>query len=247
MGLTGGGAWMMRASVVIGVNARGQKRFLGIEDGVRESAQSWREVLLGLQRRGLEQPPHLAVGDGALGFWPALEAIYPSSRGQRCWVHKTANVLNYLPKSVQPKAKTALHEIWMAPTRAEAEQAFKPFVVTYQAKYPKATQCLVKDRDSLLTFDDCPAEHWVHIRTTHPMESTFATLRHRSDRAKGCVRRATLLALLYKLGISAERRGQRLRGFEHLAKVIVGVRFTDGVEALTPSKDSAQDSRGVAA
>jgi putative transposase len=230
-----------------GVNARGQKRFLAIEEGVRESTQSWREVLLGLKARGLKQAPQLAVGDGALGFWGALEELYPQTRAQRCWVHKTANVLNYLPKSVQPKAKSALHEIWMAPTCAEAEQAFQQFVATYQAKYPKATQCLVKDRDSLLAFYDFPAEHWVHIRTTNPIESAFATIRHRSDRAKGCVSRATMLSLIYKLGMNAEKRWQRLRGFEHLAKVIAGVRFTDGVEDLTPSEESAQDACGVAA
>lgn len=216
--------------VVVGVNARGQKRFLAIEDGVRESTQSWREVLLGLKGRGLELPPKLAVGDGALGFWPALEEIYPDTRTQRCWVHKMVNVLNYLPKSVQAKAKAALHAIWMAESRAQAHRAFDQFLETYGVKYPKATECLAKDREALLAFYDFPAEHWIHIRSTNVIESAFATIRHRTDRTKGCVTRDTMLALIYKLGMEAEKSWQRLRGFDHLAKVISGVRFRDGVE-----------------
>lgn len=218
------------ALVVMGVNERGQKRFLAIEDGVRESAQSWREVLLGLKARGLETPPELAVGDGALGFWAALAEIYPTTRVQRCWQHKSLNVLNYLPKSVQGKAQGALREIWMAATRRQAELAFDRFLVTYQAKYPKATECLQKDRAALLAFYDFPAEHWVHLRTTNPIESAFATIRHRSDRAKGCVTRATMLALMFKLALAAEQSFRKLKGFTHLAKVIAGVRFVDGVE-----------------
>lgn len=218
------------ALVVMGVNERGQKRFLAIEDGVRESAQSWREVLLGLKARGLETPPQLAVGDGALGFWAALAEIYPTTRVQRCWKHKSMNVLNYLPQSVQPKAKGVLHEIWMAATRRQAELAFDRFLTTFQAKYPKATECLQKDRAALLAFYDFPAEHWVHLRTTNPIESAFATIRHRSDRAKGCVTRATMLALLFKLALAAEQSFRKLKGFTHLAKVIAGVRFVDGVE-----------------
>jgi putative transposase len=217
------------ALVVMGVDERGQKRFLAIEDGVRESAQSWREVLLGLKARGLTGPL-LAVGDGALGFWAALEEIFPGTRVQRCWVHKTANILNYLPRSLQPKAKSMLHEIWMAPTRARARSAFERFLETYEGKYPKATDCLRKDREVLLAFYDFPAEHWVHLRTTNPIESAFATIRHRSDRAKGCVSRGTMLSFMFKLAIAAEQSFRRLKGFGYLAKVIAGVRFVDGVE-----------------
>ena len=225
--------------VIVGVNNRGEKRFLAIEDGVRESTQSWREVLLALKARGLTVPPKLAVGDGAMGFWAALEETFAQTRHQRCWVHKTVNVLNYLPKSVQPKAKAALHEIWMAETRREAEHAFDRFLGTYEAKYPKATHCLVKDREALLAFYDFPAEHWVHLRSTNPIESTFATIRHRTDRAKGCVTRETMLTFVYKLGMCAEKRWQRIRGFEHLAKVITGVKFKDGIEVTEPSRSAA--------
>jgi len=218
------------ALVVIGVNERGQKKFLAIEDGVRESKQSWREVLLELKRRGLTTPPKLAVGDGALGFWGALEEIYPKTRQQRCWVHKTANILDYLPRSVQPKAKAALHEIWMAETRAQALVAFEQFVGAFGAKYPKAVECLTKDREALLAFYDFPAEHWVHLRTGNVIESTFASVRHRTDRTKGCLTRAGMLAMIFKLGQSAEQSWRRLRGFEWLGKVIDGVKFRDGIE-----------------
>jgi putative transposase len=218
------------ALVVIGVNERGQKKLLAIEDGVRESKQSWREVLLALKGRGLTIPPRLAVGDGALGFWAAVREIYPETRPQRCWVHKTANVLNYLPKSLQPKAKAALHEIWMAETKAQALVAFEQFVTTFEAKYPKAVECLVKDREALLAFYDFPAEHWIHIRTTNPIESTFATIRHRTDRTKGCLTRDGMLSMIFKLGMSAEKNWRRLRGFQWLAKVIDGVKFHDGIE-----------------
>lgn len=231
------------ALVVIGVNDRGEKHFLAIEEGVRESTQSWREVLLDLKGRGLAIPPKLAVGDGALGFWSALDEVYPETRHQRCWVHKTANVLNYLPKSAQAKAKKALQEIWMAEDRASAQKAFDHFVQTYQAKYPKAVACLEKDRESLLAFYDFPAEHWVHIRTTNPIESTFATIRHRTDKAKGCVSRNTMLAMIYKLGMSAEKRWRRIRGFKHLAKVIEGVKFKDGIET---NHDETEDNRDAA-
>ena len=191
--------------VVIGVNARGEKHFLAIEDGVRESARSWREVLLGLKNRGLETPPKLAVGDGALGFWSALSEVYPQTRGQRCWMHKTGNVLNYLPKSSQPKAKEGLHQIWMAETRAEAERAFDRWLARYRDKYPKAADCLNRDREELLAFYDLPARHWAHPRTTNVIESAFATIRHRSSRAKGCVTRTTMLSMIYKMGMSAEQ------------------------------------------
>jgi putative transposase len=218
------------ALVVVGVNERGQKKLLAIEDGVRESKQSWREVLLELKRRGLTIPPRLAVGDGALGFWAALGEIYPETRTQRCWVHKTANVLNYLPKSAQPKAKAALHEIWMAETKAQALLAFEQFVAAFEPKYPKAVECLVKDREALLAFYDFPAEHWSHIRTSNPIESTFATIRHRTERTKGCLTRDGMLSMIFKLGMSAEKNWRRLRGYPWLAKVIDGVKFRDGIE-----------------
>jgi len=225
--------------VIIGVNERGEKRLLAIEDGVRESTQSWREVLLNLKRRGLTVAPKLGIGDGALGFWAALDEVYPETAHQRCWVHKTANVLNCLPKSSQPKAKAALHEIWMAETRESAHKAFDHFVATYQAKYPKATACLIKDRPALLAFYDFPAEHWAHIRTTNPIESTFATIRHRTDRTKGCVTRLTMLTMVFKLGQCAQKNWLRIRGFKHLGKVITGVIFKDGIEQNQANKDAA--------
>jgi len=218
------------ALVVIGANERGQKRFLAIEDGMRESKPSWAELLRDLKKRGLVIPPKLAVGDGALGFWAALEEIFPETRQQRCWVHKTANVLNYLPNSVQSKAKAALHEIWMAETKASAQVAFDQFVASYAAKYPKASECLVRDREALLAFYDFPAEHWIHIRSSNVIESSFATVRHRTDRTKGCLTRDGMLAMIYKLGLCAERSWRRLRGFQWLAKVVQGVKFRDGIE-----------------
>ncbi len=192
--------------VIVGVNDRGQKKFLAIEDGVRESTDSWRDVLRDLKARGLTHLPRLAVGDGALGFWGALSEIYPETKHQRCWVHKTVNILNYLPKSVQARAKAQLQEIWMGETKQAARKAVDRFLETYQAKYPKAADCLAKDQDALLAFYDFPAEHWAHLRTTNPIESTFATIRHRTDQTKGSVSRATLLALTYKLAMSAEPR-----------------------------------------
>ncbi len=225
--------------VIIGVNSRGQKHFLAIEDGIRESKQSWREVLLSLQHRGLKQPPKLAVGDGAMGFWAALEEVYPKTRVQRCWMHKTGNVLNYLPKSVQEKAKQGLHDIWMAEGRKEAEHAFDHFEERFDAKYPKAVECLSKDREVMLTFYDFPAEHWTHIRTTNVIESSFATIRHRTRQAKGCVTRITMLTMIYKMGLCAEDSWRKLRGFKHLAKVIEGVRFKDGIEVTEDDKAAA--------
>lgn len=235
------------ALVVIGVNERGEKHFLAIEDGVRESKQSWHELLLGLQQRGLKPSPKLAVGDGALGFWAALEELYPETRQQRCWVHKMANVLNYFPRSVQPKAKAALHEIWMAETKADAQAALEQFMRTYQAKYPKAVQCLLKDRAALLAFYDFPAEHWIHIRSSNVIESAFATIRHRTDRAKGCLTRQGMLAMMFKLGMSAEQSWRRLRGFEWLAKVIRGVKFQDGVEVRAARHTSHRQEASRAA
>jgi len=217
------------ALVVIGVNERGQKHFLAIEDGVRESTQSWREVLLKLKARGMNIP-ELAIGDGAMGFWTALEEVYPQTRQQRCWMHKTMNVLNCLPKSAQPKAKQALHEIWQAQTRDDAEKAFDLFIKTYEPKYPKAAICLHKDREELMAFYDFPAQHWQSIRTSNPIESTFGTIRHRTKRSKGCLSRDGMLHMMFKLGQCAEKKWRRLRGFDYLAKVVTGIKFKDGVE-----------------
>lgn len=226
------------ALVVIGVNEQGEKHFLAIEDGVRESTQSWREVLLSLKRRGLHSPK-LAVGDGALGFWAACDEIYPKTKHQRCWMHKTGNVLNYLPKSSQPKAKDKLHDIWQAETKEAAEKAFAHFIETYSAKYPKASHCLEKDREVLLTFYDFPAKHWQSIRTTNPIESCFATVRHRTKRSKGCLSRNGMLHMIYKLGMCAQKRWNRLRGFSHLAEVIEGVNFKDGIRVDANKQDAA--------
>ena len=225
--------------VVIGVNARGEKHFLAIEDGVRESTQSWREVLLGMKQRGFARPAKLAIGDGALGFWSALSEVYPQTRMQRCWMHKTGNVLNYLPKSSQPKAKQGLHEIWMAETKAQAERAFDDWIERYDDKYPKATACLARDRPELLAFYDFPGVHWTHLRTTNVIESSFATIRHRSKRAKGCVSRQSMLSMIYKMGMCAEQSWRRLRGFRQLAKVIEGVKFNDGIEVVQDSRAAA--------
>jgi len=226
------------ALVIIGVNERGEKHFLAIEDGVRESTQSWREVLLKLKSRGMNAPK-LSVGDGAMGYWAALEEVYPETRHQRCWVHKTANILNALPKTSQPKAKQALHEIWQAETRQNAESAFDLFIQTYEAKYPKAVLCLQKDREELLAFYNYPAQHWQSIRTSNPIESTFATIRHRTKRTKGCLSRDGMLHMMFKLGQCAEGNWRKLRGFDYLAKVIKGVQFKDGVEVTSDDQVAA--------
>jgi len=174
--------------------------------------------------------PALAIGDGAMGFWAAVEEIYPTTHQQRCWVHKTNNVLNALPKSGQPKAKQALHEIWRAETKTAATRAFDLFLRTYEAKYPKATACLEKDREELLAFYAFPAAHWQSLRTTNPIESTFGTIRHRTKRTKGCLTRDGMLHMLCKLGRCAEKTWRRLRGFKELEKVIKGIHFMDGIE-----------------
>jgi transposase-like protein len=214
--------------VLIGATADGRKELIAVEDGYRESEQSWHAMLLGLKQRGLSIAPELATADGALGFWAAARKLWPGTREQRCWVHKTANVLDKLPKRQQPGAKDKLHQIWMAPTRAEAEQAFDHFVEVYRAKYPKAVECLSKDREALLTFYDFPAEHWVHLRTTNPIESTFATVRLRHRRTKGNGSRRACLAMVFKLCQSAQARWRRLNGYELIEDVIAGVTFTDG-------------------
>jgi len=215
--------------VLIGADEQGRKELLAIEDGYRESAQSWRELLVRLRdENGLKLDPKLATGDGALGFWQALHEVWPKTRQQRCWVHKVANVLNKLPPSLQGKAKQDLHRIYEAANRQEAEDAFDRFLAKYGSKYDKAVSCLAKDREALLTFYDFPAEHWKHIRTSNPIESTFATVRLRTSKTKGCLSRQTALAMVFKLAKSAERHWRRLDGSERLAQVIEGVRFRDG-------------------
>ena len=218
------------ALVIVGVTARGKKRFLAIEDDVREPAQSWREVRLNLKSRGMNVPK-LAIGDGAMGFWAAMDEVYPTTRHQRCWQHKTMNVLNCLPKLSQPKAKNAIHNIWQAETKDDAEKAFDLFIKTYEPKYPKAALCLQKDREELMAFFDFPAQHWQSIRTSNPIESAFATIRHRTKRSKGCLTRDGMLHMMFKLGQCAEQNWRKLRGFDYLAKVITGVTFKDGIEA----------------
>ncbi len=218
--------------VIIGVTSRGKKEFLAIEDGYRESEQSWTEVLIRLKDRGFKSPK-LAIGDGALGFWKASKKVFGETRSQRCWVHKTANILNKLPKHSQAKAKQYIHDIWMAETRENAEKAFDLFIMTYCDKYPKATQCLEKDREELLTFYNFPADHWVHIRTTNPIESTFSTVRLRTKKTRGCVSRITILTMVFRLGLSAEKGWRKLRGFRQLADVVNGVKFIDGINEKT--------------
>jgi putative transposase len=215
--------------VLMGATKDGRKELIAMTDGHRESAQSWRELLLDAKRRGLVVAPKLAVGDGALGFWKALAEIFPATKEQRCWVHKTANILDKLPKAKQAKAKSLMHEIWMAETREAAGKAFDAFLESYQAKYPQATECLAKDRDVLLTFYDFPAEHWRHLRTTNPIESTFATIRLRHRRTKGSGSRVASLTMMFKLAESAARRWRVLNGHQLLPDVIQGVLFQDGL------------------
>lgn len=221
--------------VIIGTTPEGRKELVGFTDGARESAHDWRDLLLDLKRRGLDVAPELMIADGALGFWKAAGEVWPKAREQRCWVHKSANVLNKLPKSQQPKAKRALQEIWRAETQAAAEAAFDAFVESYALKYEKAADCLAKDRDALLAFYDFPAEHWKHLRTTNPIESTFATVRHRTVRAKGCLSNKTALAMVFKLVEGAQRSWRRLDGHAQLPKLILGVKFTDGLEVAAKS------------
>jgi putative transposase len=216
--------------VLLGATADGKKELIAIQDGQRESEQSWKELLLDMQARGLTIDPKLAVGDGALGFWKAVRQLWPNVREQRCWVHKTANVLDKLPKGVQPKAKAMLHAIYLASSRAEAEKAFDLFVRTYEAKYPKATECLAKDRAELLTFYDFPAEHWLHLRTTNVLESVFATVRLRTEKTKGSGTRVACLTMVFKLMESASRRWRSLNGSPLLAEVIKGAVFVDGIK-----------------
>ena len=216
--------------VLIGATPEGKKELVGFQVGMRESAQSWRELLVDLKARGLTVAPELATGDGALGFWKALEAVSPTTRHQRCTVHKTVNVMDKLPQSVQPAAKRDLREIWTAPDRATAETAIATFAEKYGAKYEKAVACLLKDRDALLTFYDFPAEHWDHLRTSNPIESVFATVRHRTVRTKGALSRDTARLMVFKLVMAAAKTWRRLKGENQLPKVVQGVRFRNGVE-----------------
>jgi len=216
--------------VIVGTLGDGTKELVAIHDGERESKLSWREVLRDLKRRGVQEAPALCVADGALGLWAAMEEEFPAAREQRCWVHKTANVLDKLSKKVQASGKRMIHQMYMAPTKAAALEAYGEFLALYGAKYPKACECLKKDQDVLFTFYDFPAEHWRHIRTTNPIESTFATVRHRSRQTKGCGSRSATLSMVFKLAREAEKSWRRLNGYELIAKIIRGVRFQDGVE-----------------
>jgi transposase-like protein len=217
--------------VLMGATADGHKELIALHDGYRESEQSWRELLLDVKSRGLSIDPKLATGDGALGFWKALPQVFPTTRTQRCWVHKTANVLDRLPKRLQPHAKGMIHEIWMADTREAAQAAFDAFLATYGPKYPQACECLAKDRDELLAFYDFPAEHWIHLRTTNPIESVFATVRLRHKRTKGNGSRLACLAMVHQLMLSASKRWKLLNGAKLIPDVIQGVQFIDGVKS----------------
>lgn len=226
--------------VVMGATPEGQKELVAVLDGYRESEQSWLELLLDLKQRGLTLAPKIAVGDGSLGFWAALRKVFSETKEQRCWVHKTANVLNKLPKSVQPKAKADIHEIWRAPTKEAANKAFDHFLEKYNSKYESACECLKKDRDQLLSFYDFPAEHWAHLRTTNPIESTFATIRLRHRKTKGNGTRKASLAMMFKLAQSASKRWRRLRGYEKLSQVLAGRSFQDGI--IQDQKETEQES-----
>ena len=225
--------------VLIGATPEGRKELVGFQVGARESAQSWRELLIEVKRRGLQTAPEIAVGDGALGFWKTLEEVYPATRHQRCWVHKTANVLNKVPLSVQANMKMDLREVYMAPNRASAEVAIDMFVEKYGTKYDKAAACLVKDREALLAFYDFPAEHWEHLRTSNPIESVFATVRHRTVRTRGSLSSTTAKLMVFKLVMAASKTWRRLQGQNQLPKVIGGVRFQDGIEVIEASSTRA--------
>lgn len=229
--------------VIIGVTPEGKKERVAIADGFRESKASWVDVLLGLKARGLQSGPLLAIGDGAMGFWAALEEVFPATRAQRCWFHKLGNVLNALPATLQSKAKAGLQAIFMANTRADAVTALGQFIRTYGAKYPKAVEKLTQDKDSLLAFFDFPAEHWQHIRTTNAIESTFATVRHRTTRSRNCLSRATFLGLAFKLMEEAEKTWRKIRGADKIGVLLAGVPFKDGV----PAQDTPPEQQKLAA
>lgn len=232
--------------VIVGADKEGKKELVGLIDGFRESKQSWLELLNGLKQRGLTTGPELAAGDGALGFWGAVNEVYPATAHQRCWVHKTANILDKLPKSQQAKSKSMLHDIYLAPTKKQAHQAFDLFVQAHQLKFTKATDCLLKDKEALLTFYNFPAEHWQHIRTTNPIESTFATVRHRTKKSKNCFSRDTIMACVFKLCKEAEKRWKRLYGYQRLADVINLVKFIDGIPENKQASNQVQQNLGAA-
>jgi len=214
--------------IILGVLEDGSKELVAIHDGIRESTLSWKETLRDLKRRGLKEGPKLATGDGALGFWRALAEEFPESKAQRCWVHKTANILDKMPKSVQESAKYRIHDMYMAPSRDEAEKAFEEFFHLYEKKYPKACGCLLKDKEDLFTFYDFPAQCWQHIRTTNPIESTFATVRHRTRQTKGCGSRKATLSMVFQLVREAQKRWKKLRGYKRIPEVLAGIVFKDG-------------------
>ena len=225
--------------VLIGATPEGRKELLGLQTGMRESGQSWKELLVDLKARGLTIAPDIAVGDGALGFWKALDEAFPSTRHQRCWQHKTLNVLDKLPKSVQPNAHQDLREIWLSENRATAEAGMIIFAKKYAPKYDKAVDCLLKDRDALLTFFDFPAEHWTHLRTSNPIESAFATVRHRTVRMKGALSQDTARLMVFKLIMAAAKSWRRLRGQNQLPKIVLGVKFHDGIEVANKEMSAA--------
>lgn len=222
--------------VTIGALPDGTKELVAVYDGHRESKESWKAVLEDLKRQGLSKAPLLAIGDGALGFWAALEEVFPSTRHQRCWVHKTVNILDKMAKSAQPHAKKLIHDMYMAPTKEDGISAFNSFIKLYEAKYPKACECLQKDREQLFTFYDYPAEHWVHIRTTNPIESTFATVRHRMRQTKGCGSRSATMTMVFKLVTSAQKGWRKIRGYKLIEKIIRGVQFKNGEEVEIQEK-----------
>ncbi len=224
--------------VIIGALPDGSKELVAVYDGHRESKASWKEVLEDLKGQGLSKPPSLAIGDGALGFWAAIEEVFPSTRHQRCWVHKTANVLDKMGKASQEHAKKLIHDMYMAPTKEDGISSFETFIRLYEAKYPKACECLLKDKERLFTFYDYPAEHWVHIRTTNPIESTFATVRHRMRQTKGCGSRLATMTMVFKLVTSAEKGWRKLRGYKHMVKIIQGVQFKNGEEVEIQEKSA---------
>jgi putative transposase len=227
--------------VIIGADSAGNKELVGLVDGFRESKESWLELLRDLKERGLAISPKLSIGDGAMGFWAALSEAYPSCKWQRCWVHKTANILDKLPKSLQAKAKSEIHDIYLAPTLKDANKAFDKFVGNYKLKYPKAAYSLEKDKDHLLTFYSFPAEHWQSIRTTNPIESTFATVRHRTVKSKNCFSRDSVLAVVFKLLQEAQKRWNRLSGHKKLADVINLVEFVDGIKIDTKTSQNEEN------
>ena len=225
--------------VVMGATPEGKKELIGFQTGLRESAQSWKELLVDLKARGLSIAPEVAVGDGALGFWKALDEAFPATRHQRCWLHKMLNVLDKFPKSMQPNAHKDLREIWLSPNRASAEAAMTTFAEKYAPKYAKAVECLIKDRDQMLTFFEFPADHWDHLRTSNPIESVFATVRHRTVRMKGALSQDTARLMVFKLVMAASKTWRRLKGQNQLPKVVNGVKFKDGIEVASEIKSAA--------